>query len=344
MNVVARALTGFMATGAILMTTACGGSSGDASDATEELDGPLAEWYQAAQDEPPLRFYSMHDPNLIDAVAEQFQETYPELHVETLRLTSGQLSTRYAQEKNSNSRTADVVGLGDEGLLNDAVENGWILDLGEEDLPSLQDLDEEWVADSAVIAGVLPLGIAYNTENVTNPPSEWEDVLSDEYTGEIIFPDPRNAPIYLEQGKLWIDEYGEGYLEDLNDQDLTLVDSMVPGAQSVGNGQAKLMVPGVKSNIQDLVDSGAPIDITFPDDVVGTQLYTAISADSPSENTAKLFVDFLMSEQGQRAYISDQAVSAIGSEGSMPMPDGYRINDSEHHEDTQQLLVEAFGL
>lgn len=343
MNTVTRTMTAFLAVGTLLMVSACGGS-GNVDAVSEELDGPQAEWYQAAQEEPPMKFYSMHDPNLIDAAAQRFQEKYPGLSVETLRLTSGQLSTRYAQEKGNNARTADVFTIGDEGLLADAAEKDWILDLDELDIPTLQDLDDQWLSENAVITGVLPLGIAYNTELIPEPPTDWEIALDEEYRDQIVFPDFRNAPIYLDQGKLWIDEFGEGYLEDLHAQNPTMVDSMVPGAQLVANGQAKLMVPGVVSNVRDLADSGAPIDVAFPDEVVGTQLYTALSADSPSENTAKLFLDFLMSEEGQQAYISDQAVSAIGSEGSMPLPEGFRINDPDHMEETLQTMQDAFVL
>ncbi|MFD4351170.1 ABC transporter substrate-binding protein [Nocardia sp. NPDC058518] len=319
-KLIAGALAGVLS----VLLTACGQDDSAAIAAkTDSLTGPQKEWYEEAVEEPPMKYYSIHDPSRLEDTVKAFEDKYPGLEVEPLRLTSGSLMVRYSQERESNARTADMVTIADEKFVEDGLSKGWLAPTDKGNIPSLANLDDAWFNHGLAVAGILPLGIAYNTELVKNPPKDWTDVLDDSYRGKIAFPDFRASPVYAEQGKLWIDKYGTDFLRGLKDQEPILVDSIVPGAQMIATGQAEIMVPTVPSNIQQLKEAGAPVDMAYPENIVGTQLFTAIGTDSPAQNTAKLFLDFLFTEEGQEAFINTTGVSPIGSKGSIPLPTGF---------------------
>ncbi len=340
-----KLIAGGLAVALSLLIASCGQDDSAAIAAKRDsLSNPQKEWYEQALNEPPMKYYSIHDPSRLEDTVRAFEEAYPGLEVEPLRLTSGSLMVRYSQERESHARTADMITIADEAFVEDGLEKGWFEQIDKGAIPSLGKLDDVWFNRGFAVSGILPLGIAYNTELVKNPPTDWPDILDASYQGKIAFPDFRASPVYAQQGKLWIDEYGTEFLRDLKDQEPVVVDSIVPGAQMIATGQAELMVPTVPSNIQQLKEAGAPVDMAYPGEIVGTQLLTAIDSKSPAQSTAKLFYDFLFTEEGQEAFISTTAVSPIGSEGSIPLPAGYTRVGYDVVADTRRTMQDIFQL
>jgi iron(III) transport system substrate-binding protein len=341
-RLVATALLGLASA---LVAAGCGGESSEGSQATiKSLSGPTKGWYERALKEPPMKYYSLHDPFRVEQTIEAFEEAYPGLSVETLRVTSSDIATRYAQERNTGTRTADVITIADKAFVDDALSKGWFEKLDKNSMPALGALQDRWFDRGTAVAAVLPLGIGYNTEMVDSPPSEWQDVLDPKYRGKIVFPDFRVSPVYADQGRLWIDQYGEDYMKQLETLNPIIVDSMVPGAQLLAAGRGAIMLPAVPSNVEELKSDGAPIDVVFPDDIVGASLFTAISTDSPSSNTARLFYNFIFTSKGQEAFVGPSAASPIGSKGSIPLPSGFTQYDYRDAPEYTARMQEVFQL
>lgn len=324
---------------------ACGADDSEAiADKRASLNEPMKEWYDKALDEPALKYYSLHDPYRLEKTVAAFEEEYPGLTIETLRLSTAELMVRYTQEREEDARTADVITVSDSQFIEDAFEKDWIEEFDKGAIPSVADLGDRWFDRGVATAGILPLGIGYNTDLVGDPPKDWTDVLDSDFEGKIVYPDFRVAPIYSELGRLWINEYGKNFLTEFESLNPTIVDSMVPGAQLLGAGQADLMVPAVPSNIEELKEQGAPVDVAYPDRIVGTSMLTAISTDSPAGNTAKLFYDFLFTQQGQEAFVGTTAASPIGSKGSIPLPPGFVRIDPDLIPETRNVMQGVFEL
>lgn len=325
--------------GGALVLSSCGqGSSGAQSSVAEGLTGNERALYEAAVEEPSITWYSSHvEQDMLRAV-EAFQEKYPDVRVEALRLTSGQLATRFAQEQAADAPTADIISTGDTRLVFDGVEQDWFMDLQDADLPALESVDEQWLYEVGATVLLTPYGICYNSELLANPPGTWEDILAPEYKGRIVFPDFRNASVYVWAGQVWLDAFGEDFIADLAAQELQTVDSMLPGIQFVGNGQADMGIACPPATAQVVSEQGAPVEVTFPDPVIAVPHELVITKRTESPNTAKLFFNFLMTEEGQEAFVATGASSPIGSEGSVPVTDNFVWPDFDRYDEVAETM------
>ncbi|MCS5498257.1 extracellular solute-binding protein [Cnuibacter physcomitrellae] len=338
-------MIGGLALATVLAMTACsgGGSSGTGSSApATALSGPEQEWYDAAKGEEPIRFYTSQHPSSMDAVIAAFEQKYPGVQVEGLRLTSGALGTRYAQEKDAGTRTADVIAVGDTRFVLDGLAKGYFETFDKDEMPATAQLEDQYFNDGVSTAVVTPYGICYNTQTVTDAPTEWEDILNPDYDGRIIFPEFRNSSLYVYTGQLWIDAYGEDFLERLAALHPVKADSMVPGLQSVANGQADVAAPCGVDSANELISAGAPIEVAFPDNAIAIPNEMAITAGTPSPNASRLFYSFMLSDEGQQAFGGESASSVIGTPGLIPLGPDFVFPDVDRYQETFDIMAEHF--
>lgn len=316
----------------VFLAGACGGneestSSPAASDPATEADAALV---QAAEKEGSVTWYSVFPPEAIQATEDAFEERYPDISVRTLRLTSGQLTTRYAEERASRAAPADLVSLSDSAFFDEADEKRWFEQQLE--LPALERWPDEFYGNGRATIGIVPLLLGHNTDEVAegDVPSGWQDLLDPRWRGQMIYGDPRASPPYLALAELWRQEYGEEFLSRFATQDPTLVASIVPGSQQLAAGGAILIVPGANTIMSPLIDEGAPIAVTPVSPTTGSEFAAAISTDAPHPNAARLLMNFLLTEEGQAIVNSGGGTSVLGkvSDDTVPLPEGYRPVDS----------------
>lgn len=309
-----------------LAAAGCGSSddSGDTATAAK-VTGPLAQVYDQARDEPRLVWYTSADPSRNDAVVAAFEQRYPGVEVEALRLATGPLATRYEQERDARIVNAGIVTLADPVFIARGLEQGWFTKLAKDELPSVRALPKRYFHDGVATASIVVLGISWNTNVVEgDPPATWEDLLAPEYKDQILLGDPRNVPAYMALARIWQEHYGDEFLERLAAQNPTLVDSIVPGTQQLAAGQKAVAIPNVGTVVDPLAQEGAPIDFDVPELTTGLELEAAISDGTKSPNTAKLLYDFLLTEEGQIAYNGTSGASPLGPVGdTQPLPRGY---------------------
>lgn len=327
---------------ALVFLTACGGTAAEAENTSASLEGAERALYEAALKEGTVRWYTSHTEEGMEAAIAAFEEKYPDVDVEGLRLADGNLITRYSQETEADSRSADVVAIGDERFLDDGFESGWFAEYSRDELPALAEVDDRWVQDGRATVHLTSYGICYNTETVDTPPAGWEDVLENGQDGRIVFPDFRNVSAYVFAGQIWSDHLGEGYLEYLSGLHPIKSDSMVPGLQSVANGQADYALVCPPVTAMPLKAAGAPIDVVLPDPVVAMPHEAVISEASASPHGARLLVNFLMTEEGQQAFGQGGVASTVDAEGAVPLTDDFAYPDFSRYEKTYELMERYF--
>lgn len=282
-----------------------------------------------------LTWYSVLPPSSIDATVAAFEEEFPDISVESLRLSSGPLATRYSAERSAGAVPADVVTISNPAFFDEGFEKGWFE--SELDLPALDEWPDEYYDEGRATTGLLPLLIGYNTTKVPEDeaPTEWEQLLEPRWEGEMLLGDPRTVPGYLGLAELWFQEYGEDYLTSFADQNYTIVPSIVPGSQQLAAGGASLVVPNSNTVLAPLVDEGAPVAATVPTPTTGVEYVTAISTEAPNSCDAQVFMNYLLTEDGQIASNTGGGTSALGDVGgeTVPLPEDYRP--------LEPLLVEA---
>lgn len=322
---------------------ACGSSgAGQATDTT--LTEQESQLYSLASDEPALTWYSSQDPARNDAVIEAFLAKYPDVEATSFRLASGELANRYSQETEAGVKTAGLLTLASPEFVAHGKDEGWFKQIEPGDFPELSNFPKEFVGEGVVTVGINTFGIGYNTDAVQNPPADWQDLLDGSYKGKIVFGDPRNVPAYVALATVWIDEYGEDFLTRLSGQELTLVDSMVPGMQQIAAGEGSVGLPSVQATVNPVKDKGAPLEMVVPEVTTGNEFQALIPKDGPSPHTAELLYQFLLTEEGQQAFNGTAGASPIKAEGTAALPGQYRTVSLEDIAENRDRVLKLLGI
>jgi iron(III) transport system substrate-binding protein len=311
----------------IALLTGCGGDEEPAaSSAPIPEDQALVK---AAEKEGTVTWYSAFPPEAIESTVKAFEERHPDITVKSLRLTSGQVSTRYAEERSSGGSTADLVSLSNSTFFSEAARKGWFEK--RLDLAALEGWPKDAYRSGRATVGLLPLGVGRNTSKVGEGevPSEWSQLADPKWKGEIIYGDPRSVPAYLALAELWRREYGEEFLKGFAAQDPKMVESVVPGGQQLAAGTGSLIVPGSNTTLNPLIDEGAPLAVQPLAPTTGIEFVAAVSTETKHPNAARLLMNFLLTKPGQAAVNSGGGTSVLGkvSDDTVPLPKGYRPVD-----------------
>lgn len=186
-----------------------------------------------------------------------------------------------------------------------------------EDIPAdLKDPDGMWVG---AYYGVIQVGT--NTKN-TEAPKSWDDLLDPKYKGKIALPgDPRKgassiaavfAAALAHGGSLDNVQPGIDFFEKLaKSGNLVSITSPV---SALSTGQAAVVLDwnyNFLGMTGELAKSGATLETTvFSDGVFGNYYAQPVTAGSPHPNAARLWVDWLTSDEGSEQFALGGAVPA----------------------------------
>ena len=172
----------------------------------------------------------------------------------------------------------------------------------------------------------MPVG-GYNTSGLTDLTIDsWDDLLDPRLGGRLMLVDPRGSGAWAQMYATLLEDprLGEGYLQRLGAQDQQPVANSIVGSEQLVAGQGDVFVAGTPSILQAAVDSGQPIGYWYPTDPSPVSFTNClISSAAQHPNAAKLFLQWLMTEEGQAALnIPDYTASALGDipGATVPLP------------------------
>ena len=300
----------------------------------------------AAESEGTLTWYTSIPEAVSAAAVEGFEAEY-DISVEMIVLTSGLMTTRYASEMDAGNSPADVVTVADPVFFGDAVSKDWMETLDADDVPALADWPEDALREDAyALVNIQPIGVTIDTTKADPEDFEtWEQLLDPALKGEIYLVNPGNVPNWLAHMQLMRDTYGDDFLSSLAAQEPTLVDSSVPGAQQLAAGAGTVVYPSLLSVSNPLKAAGASVETVFPTPTIGVEQYAGISTRSPHPNAARLFLDYLLTEEAQQIINQNIGSSPLGDlEGTVPLPDGYESPDVAAAVSKKAEILAALGL
>lgn len=317
----------------------------------DEADDGLEGLIAAAQAEGELVWYNSGPPDQATALLEAFEEEYG-IPVEMLRLTTGPLSERYSAEQEAGTVFADLITVANPLFFNSGYEQGWFMETSVDEIPNIANLeDPEYHREDTMVIGSIALVVmAYNTDRVgaDEVPSGFEDLLDPRWEGELIMGDPRGVPVWLLTNWFFHEQFGPEFLEGLREQNFTVIDSVIPGGQAVAAGEYSILPYTLKGNHDELIAEGAPIDYIEVPATTGMPFDWAISAEAEHPNAAKLFMNFMLSFEGQSIYNNNSGISTIAEDvpNSFEMPEDFfpflpGIVDAIENQDR---LMELLGL
>lgn len=317
---------GVLAAGVAAALVACsaGGAPAPVNTATSGGDDdPLAALYEEAQAEGTLTWYTSIVPDNMDQIKAAFESQFPGVTLQALRLGGTEGPLRFSSEMEAGAVSSDVLTTSEGDFPDQALEEGWTMDLADFDIPTLEDYPADFVRGPQIVSQVSPIRFLYNTDTAEEPGS-WEDLLDEEWKDQLMLVDPRAILPWMAQYSLLYDTYGVEYLEGIADQDYRLVDSAIPGAQALAAGEARGLFPSLPSVANPLKAQGAPVENATLEPFTGVENTTIINSEAANPAAARLFVSWIATPEGQEAFNGNFAASPMDDiPNAETLGDGY---------------------
>ncbi|MEP6656705.1 MAG: ABC transporter substrate-binding protein [Betaproteobacteria bacterium] len=256
-----------------------------------------------------------------------FRKVYPGVEVEVFRSGTTEVLGKLAAEFAGGQPKADVLLIADAASMESLKKAGRLMPYPEARLNGLQagsyDADKTYFGSK-----LITTGIAVNT-SAKNRPASFADLAKPEYKGQISMP----SPLYSGAAAIMLGtmtsrpDLGWGYFEKLKAADAAAVRGNGAVLTAVANGEKSygILVDFMAFNAK---AKGSPIDFIFPAE--GNPAVTepvAILKTTQNPAAARAFVDFILSDDGQKLAVSMGYIPARASVG-MPswLPAGTLIN------------------
>lgn len=247
-----------------------------------------------------------------------FKAKYPEITVNELNPDAGsadEIEAVKANMDNKGPQAPDVLDIGlsfgpaaqAENLLAPYKVSTW------DSIPAdAKDADGHWYGD---YYGVMSFTV--NTDLVPNPPMSFADLLKPEYAGQVALAgDPRasNQAILAvlaagmargaEPGAAAA-EAGLAFFKELNDAGNFV--PVIGKAGTLAQGTTPIIIQWDYNALaaRDSLEGNPPVEVIVPSDVTLAGVYVqAISAYAPQPNAAKLWMEYLYSDEGQLGWLA----------------------------------------
>jgi len=247
-----------------------------------------------------------------------FKAKYPEITINELNPDAGsadELEAVRANKGNTGPQAPDVLDIGlafgpqakEESLLQ-----AYKVSTRDEIPDDAQDAEGLWHGD---YYGLLAFRI-HNAAGTGDNPADWADLLKPEYANQVALAgDPRTAnnaiiSVYAAGLSTGADaagaaEAGLGFFKQLNDAgNFVPVDAE---AAPIAQGTTPIAVNWDYNllAVRDNLNGNPPIEIVVPSSGVVAGVYVqAISAHAPHPNAAKLWMEYLYSDEGQLGWLA----------------------------------------
>lgn len=267
------------------------------------LAATLAFAFPAFVHAETLTLYTSQPNTDAQQTVDAFKAANPEIEVEWVRDGTTQLMTRVAAEMAAGQPQADVLLIADTVTLEGLAQEGKLAAYTSPEAvaydPALYSADGYFYSTKLITTGIV-----YNT-GAEMVPTSWADLAKPEMTGLVAMPSPlySGAALIHLATLTGTEDLGWGYYEALA-ANKTLAEG--------GNGGVFKAVASGEKPYGVLVDfmamrakaDGSPVEFVFPTE--GVSYVTepvAIMANAKNMDAAQKFVDFVLSEAGQKLVV-----------------------------------------
>ncbi|MES2171661.1 MAG: extracellular solute-binding protein [Actinomycetota bacterium] len=316
-------------------------SSGSKTDA--DAGSPSAALIAAAKKEGTVTWYTSVPPGPNAQVAAQFTVKYG-IPVVVNRGTTAVLSPLVNAETSSGKVVGDVVEVGTPGVIETWADQGVLVPQTKSTLGVLPTWPTKYnYKDTVFLQAIALFGITYNTDLAKPAPTGWKDLINPKYKGKIIMTDPRVQIGGLQLISGLEKAYGDDFLKKLAAQNPTYSGSLLDDPLAAGDDA--IGVNGIRWADTDYINKGAPINDVFPGPAMGSsEQWVAQLKGSPHPNAAALFLNFLLSKDGQEATCKGQCTSVVGAPGTIPLPANYQAAPASFTPAEKTRLLALVGL
>ena len=276
----------------------------------------------AAAQADSITVYTSYEEDEIAAFLDRAKQDMPDLEVNVLRLSSGDLHARILAEA-SNPQHDVIWGWAVTSLIDPR-----IAELTEAYAPAnidriaeqFRDPDGKWFATTGYMAAFCVNNEVLAAKNLPMPTS-WADLLKPEYKGEVVMPNPASSGTgYLMIAsilQMMGEEKGWEFLGSLDDNIAQYIKSGSRPCNAASEGEFAVGASFALRAIKNIAE-GYPITMVIPSEGAGNELEAnALMATSKNKDAAKRFLDWTISDNAVNEYYNwKEIVTATG--GAMP--------------------------
>jgi iron(III) transport system substrate-binding protein len=267
-----------------------------------EAQSQPKEVIEGAKKEGQLVFYSGIPIPDAQSILSALEQKYPFIKTTFYRATGPALVSRIQTEQRAGSHIWDVMNsTGFEPYV--LLEQGYF---AKHDSPERKFFPEGHKDNEGHWATMYtsPMIVTYNTRLVSSPdlPREYLDLLQPKWKGRLGL-DSSDFEWYANLRKIWGAEKAQKFLEGLRKQEVRLVQGRALLTELLTGGEIAILVNNFLQNVIEAKRKGSPVELLALDPVVSAAGLVGINKLAPHANAAKLFVDFVLSKEGQELIV-----------------------------------------
>ncbi|MBI4524621.1 MAG: extracellular solute-binding protein [Deltaproteobacteria bacterium] len=252
----------------------------------------------AATKEGKLVLYTVMNAGDNQVLMRTFEKKFPGIMVEGFRGGTGALLNKVLTEARAKSLKADVIFAGGSEMQvfkKQGVLEKYVSPEATAIADGFKDSEGYWTT-----VHPLMLVTAYNTQLVKpqDAPKSYEDLLKPQWKGNMIM-DRVEYDWFATLQKIWGREKAIDYAKKLATQNIKFMTGHANIAQLVAAGEAPIGINMYAYYVSGIKRKGSTIDWVALDPVVAILQVIGMSSDASHPNAAKLFVDFILSVDGQ---------------------------------------------
>lgn len=305
-------------TAAVVVVTACSGGAATVAPTDAPTDAPSASAPAETTAPPPeptldelhqealkeggsIIWYAAMPPANAEKFIPLFEARFPGMKIEQVDQTAEDALARAVTEKRAGRVVADVFG-SQFTVAAEAEKQGILLEYSP---PEAADFADDFKSTHWTASDIQSLIVGWNTNLVpeANAPKTFDDLNNDFFKdGLIAEPDNYHILIALANHKFNGDRAAaEQFLRDLAAIGVQFHSGHSNLAELLTAGQAKACFGCYSHHFPGRIKDGAPINYSLEEGVANI-VTTSITDGAPHPNSAKLFVRWSLSREGQLAY------------------------------------------
>jgi iron(III) transport system substrate-binding protein len=283
-----------------------------------EIDGRAAALVEGAKKEAKLVFYTSVETEFARSLTQAFEAKYPFIKTDIFRSSHDKIFSRLNVERQTGTYTADAISVGEFETFH-LQRRGFIAPYKSPHATAypegFKDPNGYWtdLYDNLIVT-------AYNTNRVKRDeiPKRYEDLLQPRWKGRMVF-DQNEDRWFANMLYLMGEKKGMDLMQGLAKQEIAIRSGRGLVTQLLGAGEYDLQIVAYWYRPHLMKKQGAPVDWIGIEPAIVALHPISVVEKSPHPNTAKLFIDFALSEDGQKLFVRR------GRESARPglKPEGY---------------------
>ncbi|TCU10451.1 ABC transporter substrate-binding protein [Rhizobium sullae] len=272
-----------------------------------------------------LVLYTSQPNEDAQATVDGFMAANPDVKVDWVRDGTPKIMAKLQAEIEAGNPVADVLLIADTVTLERLKEAGKLLAYKSPEAANydaaLYDAEGYYYSTKLITTGII-----YNTSAPMKPAS-WKDLTKPDAKGLVAMPSPltSGAALIHAQTLAAVDGLGWDYYKALAANGAIAAGGNGAVLKSVASGEKAYGMVVDYMPIREKA-KGAPVEFVFPQEGVSAVTEpVGILTSTKSADAAKKFVDYVLSEKGQEAFVK---LGYIPARNGMKLPEGFPARDS----------------